>query len=266
MEQFIPISVHQLQPILNEPLVNVDRVIARMRTEAAHDIKLAVFPECMLTGYVFESRDQAWNAAMPAGMVIDLLMPICREIELAVCVGFLERDGTHVYNTAVLITPHEGAYLYRKVHLPPLGADRFIDPGNGPLTVVKTSLGCIGMLICYDMRFPEAALTLALQGAEIILMPTNWPEEMTANPDFTTRCRARDCEAYVVACDRWGVENGTRFLGRSQIVDPMGNVVAEAPSVGEATLHEELDLSITRRSVRVGRGPLVDRRADMYRL
>lgn len=266
MERMIQVSVHQLKPVPADLHANIDCVLHHMQTASGEGADLAVFPECMLTGYVFDSREEAMNAAVPADAVIERLAPACRGLGLSMCVGFLERDNARVYNTAALITPDGASHLYRKTHLPPLGADRFIDAGDGPLTVVQTALGCIGVMICYDMRFPEVALTLALQGAELLLLPTNWPDIMTANPDFTTRCRARDTEAYLLACDRWGVENGTQFLGRSQIIDPSGQVIAEAPVIGDAALHAELDMSNARRYARAGHGPLVDRRPELYRI
>src|SRR5207244_4015317 len=98
-----------------------------------------------------------------------------------------------------------------------------------------------GILICYDVRFPEAARTLTLRGADVLIVPTNWPEGAESAPEFLTRARAWENRVYVVACNRVGVEKGTRFIGRSQIVAPDGRFLAQADGESETILYGDID-------------------------
>jgi 5-aminopentanamidase len=114
----------------------------------------------------------------------------------------------------------------------------------------RPPIGRIGMAICYDIRFPEPARLLALQGAETIAFPSNWPVvERVAPPsripDVLTRARALENRVHLAVANRAGEERGSRFLGRSQLVDVFGTVLAEAGS-GEALLYADLDLALAR--------------------
>ncbi|MFI5426742.1 carbon-nitrogen hydrolase family protein [Aeromicrobium sp. UC242_57] len=114
-------------------------------------------------------------------------------------IGFLELDGDLLRNTAVLLGPGGVMATYRKTHLPHLGADRFVTPGDNEPVLVETPLGVVGLSICYDLRFPEWARCLALGGADIIANPTNWPAPAERVAELFTRGagrrepRLRDC-------------------------------------------------------------------------
>jgi predicted amidohydrolase len=101
-------------------------------------------------------------------------------------------------------------------------------------------------LICYDIRFPEAARVLALKGAEVIALPTNWPEGAESSPEFITRTRAWENRVFIVAANRVGVERGRKFIGRSQIVSPNGEIMVEAGPDEETIIYADLDLSLAR--------------------
>jgi predicted amidohydrolase len=93
-----------------------------------------------------------------------------------VVIGLLERDGDRCYNTVVLLGPEGLIGKHRKAHLPGVGVDRFLCAGDLPFAVYDTEVGKIGMAICWESCFPEHIRSLALQGAEIIALPTNWPD------------------------------------------------------------------------------------------
>src|SRR5262249_24628069 len=150
-------------------------------------------------------------------------------------VGLLERGADALYNSAALIGPEGVIACYRKAHLPGLGLDRLVAHGNTPFAVHDTPIGRIGLAICYDIRFPEPTRLLALQGAELVAFPSNWPSverlaPPSAIPDVLTRARAIENRVFLAVADRAGEERGSRFLGRSQLVDVFGKVVAEAGS------------------------------------
>ncbi len=225
----ICVAVVQTNPQLSQNHENLAEIVARLREAASNGAQLVVFPECAISGYGFSDLESARHAAerIP-GPVTEQLAAVCAELGVYAVVGLLERDAEAVYNAAILVGPGELLGAYRKLHLPYLGVDRFSTPGNRGFQVWHTPLGCIGIAICYDLRFPEALRALALQGAEIIALPTNWPETSELMPDFVTRTRALENRTYLLACNRVGEESGFRFFGRSQVVGTSGKVIVEA--------------------------------------
>jgi len=136
---------------------------------------------------------------------------------------------------------------------------------------VVTPVGRIGVLICYDLRFPEPSRILALAGAEVLAVPTSWPSTATDYPDFLLRARASENRLAIVAADRCGNELDGQFLGRSQIVSFDGTVIAEA-GTGDETLIASMDASAGLGARRIAGRPdgpaglLADRRIDLYDL
>jgi predicted amidohydrolase len=133
---------------------------------------------------------------------------------------------------------------YIKTHLPELGFDKFVVRGTS-LPVFDTAIGKIGVLICYDVRFPEAARVLALDGADIIALPTNWPDGAEVSPTFMAPARAAENRVFVVTCNRVGVENGFRFIGCSAIHDITGAAIASAGD-DDTILIADVDLARAR--------------------
>lgn len=152
------------------------------------------------------------------------------------------RASNPVFNSAALFEPGQETRFYRKSHLPELGLDKFVCRGHGPLDVFDTRLGKIGILICFDFRMPEACRVLALKGAQILVLPTNWPEGAEITADYTPITRATENRIFVATCDRVGEENGFKFIGRSKIIEPSGKVLASAGDK-EETIVAELDLA-----------------------
>lgn len=184
-------------------------------------------------------------------------------------VGFIESDGDRLYNSAAIFESGKPVRRYRKTHIPFMGVDRFVEPGE-ELSVFDTVFGRIGVLICYDLRAPEATRTLALQGADLILLPTNWPEGAECSADHIAIARAAENRVYLAACNRAGEEHGFRFIGRSKIIDPVGNILAIA---GDEPTHitAEIDLETarTKRTVNIPGEYEIDvfasRRPELYR-
>jgi predicted amidohydrolase len=182
----------------------------------------------------------------------------------------LEADGSRVFNAAVLVGPEGVVGSYRKVHIPYLGVDRYTTPGDRPFAVHEAAGVRIGMNICYDAAFPEAARCLALLGADLIALPTNWPpgaECMAAN---SIASRAMENAVYYAAINRVGAEAGFTFIGRSSICAPNGSVLAAAGETGEQVLYADIDVALARRKhiVRVADkheiNRFADRRPEMY--
>ena len=236
----------QLEPKLGERERNLEACIARLEHAASLHCDLVVLPECAISGYMFESEEEAGLFAEEIpGPTTEAFEGACRRLGLHCVAGLLERDGDLLRNAALLIGPEGLVGCYRKTHLPFLGVDRFTVPGDGPFEVFETALGRVGLEICYDLRFPELTRGLALQGAELVAHPTNWPVAVKPLADFMTRARAAENRVFLATANRVGRERGAEFFGWSQIVDPLGNRLAEAGEE-DALVVSEVDLEQAR--------------------
>jgi predicted amidohydrolase len=265
------VGVIQIDPHLGDKTYNLDVIEQQLAEASGRGVQLAVFPECAVSGYLFESLDEALDVAEPVlGPASDRIARAAARYKLYAVVGMLERDGDRCYNTAILAGPGGIEAIYRKTHTLCLGVDRFTTPGDIGYRVNDLPVGRVGILICYDLRFPESARLLALQGAQIIVLPTNWPETSSIQPDIFTRARAAENRVFVLAADRVGTERGARFLGRSQIVAPSGTVLAEASTDRAELLVLDVDpLEADLKNVVVRAGAhemdvLADRRPELY--
>ena len=252
---------------------NRSRIIQRIREAAESDARLAVFPECALTGYCYESLDEARPFAETLrDQSSQDIAAACRETGVYAVVGFIEKDGGNLFNSAMLVGPSGPIGSYRKVHLPFLGVDRFLTPGDKPFQVFELPIGRIGILICYDASFPEAARVLKLLGAELIVLPTNWPPGAARNPEFVLNTRAQENHVNFAAVNRVGVERGWRFIGRSKVVDFNGDTCAEAGDEKEEILQVDLDLGQANNNLIVNQpgryeiDRIADRRPEFYEI
>jgi predicted amidohydrolase len=240
------VAVAQMDPKLGEKERNLDACLGRLEEAAAEGAKLLVLPECAIPGYVFDSAEEAMQYAEEIpGPSTEALEEACRESEIYIVCGLLERDGDRLRNAAVLIGPEGLIGTYWKTHLPFLGVDRFVEPGD-ELAVYDTPIGRIGMEICYDLRFPEVTRTLALQGADLVAHPTNFPMAAKVQTELITVARAAENRIYLLTANRVGKERTGEFCGWSQIVDPFGKRLAEAGETEETLLMAEVELEKAR--------------------
>jgi predicted amidohydrolase len=243
----IMIAGVQMKPVLRRNRDNLDKILFNLKTASRQGAHLIVFPECALLGYVFNSRDAAVTFAETVpGSSTEKITELCNESGVYVIVGLLEIDGANCFNTAVLIGPHGVIGKHRKIHLPFLGVDRFLDRGNIPFSVYETAIGKIGMQICYDCSFPESSRIMTLLGADIIAVPTNWPDGRGKTSKYLVVARAYENKVHVVAVDRVGVEEGVKFIGQSKIVNAWGDIIAEAGIDEERIIYGEVNLADAR--------------------
>jgi predicted amidohydrolase len=240
------VGVAQIEPKLGEAESNLDLCLRMLDGAAADGCSLLVLPECSSAGYVFESPEEALAHAQEIpGPFTDALADACGRLGIVCVAGMLEREGDVLRNTAVVVGPDGLLGRYRKTHLPYLGVDRFVTPGD-ELEVVDTPAGRIGVEICYDLRFPELTRALALDGAEILVLPTNWPVEARANADVLTRARAYENRVFLLVANRVGRERTAEFCGWSQICDVRGDRLVEAGGGEETLLVAEIDVAEAR--------------------
>jgi predicted amidohydrolase len=258
----------QMAPRLAEPGANVASVRAALGAARGEGARLVVFPEATLTGYVFDDREAARRGAVEAdGPELTEIGTACRELGVWCVVGAIERAGDRLHNSLFFLGPDGRVGRYHKLHTLCLGVDRFTSPGSEPPPVFDTEIGRIGLNICYDGTFPETARSLKLAGAQLIVLPTNWPNLRLKREQV--RIRAYENHVNYLAVNRVGVEAGTSFHGGSMAADPRGDLVAEIGD-GPGLLHVEFDMEAAdaNRVIEIGQeyeyDYVADRRPDMY--
>lgn len=210
---------------------------------------LLVFPELALSGYQFLSKEETWDLAeeVPTGAVCRRLAEVIRDRPLHIVVGLAERAHGHVYNSAVLIGPDGYVGTYRKTHLF-FEETLWFTPGNTGFQVWDIGLAKIGLLVCFDWFYPEAARTLAMKGADILCHPSNLV--LPHCPDaMVTRCLEN--HVFAITANRVGREqrenkSALSFIGLSEIVAPNGKIVHRASPRDPELFMSEIDVSQAR--------------------
>lgn len=248
--------------------VNLQTVRRSLDQTLRRGAVLTVMPECMLTGYAFENRQKAIDAAV----AIDdpLWMDVAKQIEdsptptAAVSLGTLLFDGDRLTNSAVLIDRTGIVGRYDKVHLPALGVDQFVDRGTDDYR--SWSLGDlnVGLAICYDCSFPEPMRVLGLAGVDVVALGTNWPVAAERTAEVVPPARSMENHYYFVAANRVGTEHGFTFCGRSSICGPDGVVLSMSGGDREEILYADIDVELARnkRIERTAGAHVIDRMAD----
>lgn len=250
---------------------NLDAIRSRLRDAAAHGARLAVFPECITTGYCFRSKDEAWPSGEPIpGPTTDALIVMCRDSDIFAVVGLLEAAGTDLFNATVLVGPNGLVGSYRKVHLPFLGVDRFTTTGTRPFAVHDIGGLRVGMAICYDSSFPETSRCLMLAGVDVIALATNWPQGALRTAQLVPPTRALENHVYFTAVNRVGIERDVKFIGRSSIANPWGDFISQTDGDAPTILYAAVDPALARQK-HIVREPgeyelhrIRDRRPAMY--
>ncbi|UCD09754.1 MAG: carbon-nitrogen hydrolase family protein [Dehalococcoidales bacterium] len=244
----VKIAGAQINPIILDVNGNLNKCLDFTKKATNQGAKLVIFPEAALTGYCYSSLEEAIPVAETIpGPSTEAIISLCKELNTYVIVGLIEKENDKYYNAAAFLGPEGLIGRYRKLHLPYLGIDRYLNYGDQPLTVCDTEIGRIGMGICIDMAFPEHSRVLALQDADVVVNITNWPGK-TIDPNFLhfVNVRASENTIYYIAVNRVGHERGWDFFGSSIEVDPMGNLVGQAPENQEGIFHFEVDPKVAR--------------------
>lgn len=228
---------------LGEKAANLAAMDRKIAAAADLGARLVVFPECVVTGYGFESREHAASFAesLP-GTSTDAVARSCHRHGLWAVFGLLESTPENrLYNACALVGPHGLAASYRKIHLPCLGADRFTDPGDRPFAVHDLGGLKIGMNICFDGSFPESARILTLLGADLVVLPTNWASGARKMAELVSAARAWENHIYYLSVNRVGDESGFHYIGMSSAADYLGNIIHFAREDAEEMFTFEVD-------------------------
>ncbi len=241
----IRVAFVQGAPRFGHTAENLERGLA---LAARVDAELVVIPELWSSGYVFSSHEEVARLAEDAstGATARALTGAARRERRSYVAGFPEGHAGRFYNSAMLVDRDGVRAVYRKLHLFEREQEWF-SPGNLPLEVHKVGPARVGLLICFDWRFPETARVLALQGAEVIAHPSNL---VFPNAQDAMRTRALENRIFTVTANRTGTESRrggrVRFTGRSQIVDPEGNVMVRATERATTARAVDCDLALAR--------------------
>jgi len=256
---------------LDGDFTRVERLVAQAR---AAGVRLLALPEACLGGYLAHLRGDAEGPPTldPDGPEIRRLAAIAGDV--VVCAGYCEEAGTARYNSAVCVNGDGVLGRHRKVHLP-AGEAAAYRPGDR-FTAFDTPVGRLGLLIDYDKTFPEAARSLALDGAEVLACLSAWPASITNQAprmaqdrqsrlfDLYDCARAAENQVVLVSANQTGAMGGLRFLGQSKVVGPGGNILARTwAKAGLAVA--ELDLAAEVAQARRILRHLDERRPDSYR-
>lgn len=224
------VAALQMQPA-GSVAANLARIGQAAQAAASFGAKLLVTPEMGVTGYaVWDDIPQL--AQGRDGAMIQSITEIARTHNIAVAAGFPERDGETIYNSIVLAQPEGICSFYRKCHLFGKLEQAAFSPSDKICPVIEYAGIKVAMLICYDVEFPEMVRSLALAGAELILVPTALPHGPPAArvAQSMVPTRAFENHVFIIYADLCGVENGTPYQGSSVITGPDGGVLAQAGS------------------------------------
>lgn len=264
MEGEMKIGYLQYSPVFGDKKKNLD-TIARMISEAQAD--LLVLPELCTTGYCFASRQQAAEQAeeFPGDETSGFFTRICREKGMCVVAGVAEKAWEELYNSAALFGPTGFMGIYRKTHLF-MKEKEIFDRGNMGFQVWNIGQAKLGVMICFDWIFPEAARILAVNGADVIAHPSNLVLNYCQK---SMPVRGLENGVFCVTANRTGSESRgdetLAFTGNSIVVGPRGEVLKEASADAETVDVIEIDVEAARNKlITPGNDLLKDRRPDKY--
>jgi predicted amidohydrolase len=266
------VAAVQLDPVVGDSARNRRTVADRIADAFGRGASIVVVPELATSGYVFRDRDEARSLAIrPDDDIFAEWAALASTApgDGVVIGGFAELgEDDAVYNSAAVVDPSGVRAVYRKVHLWDREKEVFT-PGDAAPPVVDTPHGRIGVMICFDLEFPEWTRLAGLAGADLLAVPTNWPLVDTPPGERPAEQRIAVAAALVnrmaIACaDRFGVERGVEWTQGTAIVSPAGFVVAETgPGPGVALA--DLDLPAARDKRLSSLVDLFgDRRPDLY--
>jgi N-carbamoyl-D-amino-acid hydrolase len=285
------VAAAQLGPASPSRAETVTRIVVLIERAGAQGASFVVFPELALSPYfaaaLHDDLTPFSEPALPTAETAPILDAVAAQ-GVSIVLPFAERAETGLYNSAVLLDS-SGAQIgrYQKTHLPgraepvegspfTLLEKRYFTPGDSGFPVFDSTIGRLGMLICYDRRFPEAYRCLGLAGAEVIAIPYNTPvfpgngisstvAGGQGQSELTMRANALANGVFVIAAGKAGVENGVTYIGGSVIIGPTGEVLARATTDGDELVLAEIDRAEGTK-IRERLNLDVNRRPDQYEL
>ena len=258
------ISLLQHVPTPGDVDAGIKRLEQAARLCAEQGSSLLVTPECGITGYDMSVNDARSAAFESEGCVAERIAAIARRHSLAILYGYIETESQQLFNSVQLIDDNGNAILhYRKTHLWGDLDRELFNAGNSLAPVVNYRGWQLSTLICYDVEFPEAVRALALEGAQLILIPTALMQPFRFIAEQVIRVRAAENQLYIAYANLVGQERRTLYEGCSIIATPQGDVLVQAPHDKAALMHTTLKLE-TLSQIRRAVPYHDDRRPELY--
>ena len=247
--------------ILNGQIgANMDRVFDRLDSLAGQAVGLAVLPEMFSCGF---DNTRLKEHACQTGPILERLSRFAGDRRMAIAGSLPESDGDRIYNTLYFIdTDGSVKGRYRKLHLFRLTDEHlFYDAGDKVVTL-DTSFGRVGLMICYDLRFPELARRFFLADASLVIVSAQWPKPRQHHWRHLIAARAIENQLYMVCANRTGTNEALEFPGMSMVVDPLGEILAQAGATDPtAVANIEMERVLLARQLIPC---AADRRSDLY--
>lgn len=248
----INVALAQIDCKIGDKKHNVDKMVKHIKAAKRKDANLVVFPELSLTGYVV--RDLAYELAETTnGSSIDLLGDVAKKEKVYIVFGMIEKsEKAHavLYNSAVLLGPEGFIGRYQKTHLPTHSVfeeKRYFRPGY-QTPVFDTDIGKIGLMICYDVFFPEVARMLRLNGSQLTVCISASPAIRRKFFEVLTVARAMENTTYLAFVNLTGIEDGLQFWGGSRLIAPNGSIISQAKYDDEDQVVGSIDYADLKRT------------------
>jgi len=243
----LKLSIAQLKPYIGNPGKNLHKIIDAVEKVANEESDLIIFPELFLVGYL--SKDLIYRLAEPRnGEHVRALLKLSREYDLFIITGFAEKDEDYsiLYNSALMATPDGDLKIYRKMHLPDFSVfdeARYFRRWDGELELWEIRGVKTGVMICYDIFFPEIARAYTYMGAKVLI-------GISATPDFSrplfhilVQARAIENTTYFIWVNTVGAFDGIGFAGGSRVVAPLGKILYDSPLIEEDLKTIKIDIN-----------------------
>lgn len=261
------VKTFQFKVIDGNVQANLQRVESLFEETDLKNTDIVVLPEMWTSGY--DLGNIADYAAENLEPVKSKISKLARDNNVSVVAGSILNtyESSDVYNTAFVIdNSGELIHEYSKMHLVPmLNEPEYLASGNTPAEIFKLNGTKCGVLICYDLRFPEVFRDLSLSGAKVIFVVAEWPRERTDHWITLLKARAIENQCYIVASNTVDTQsNGTTFAGNSMTIDPFGKVLAEANQETDEVITAELDFKYIDK-IRTEIPIFESRRKDLYK-
>lgn len=265
------IAICQVSPTIGNIKENRAKLEAAIATAASQGAEIVLLPELSNTGYSFAGKEELNQyAETPDGETLTSWIQLAKKFSISIVGGFAEKSSdNHIYNSAAVVDPTGVKVVYRKAHL--WGDEKlYFTAGDGQAPIVDLP-GCrLGLMVCYDIEFPEWVRSVALRGAELICCPVNLP--LYPRPDGNTpseivryQAQAAFNRIYIATADRSQPDRNQAWLGASVVIDPDGFVVSKVNLGNDFVQVVDIDPQESRnKSIGDTNDVFKDRRVDLY--